>query len=190
MSDKSNKAKMLAGELYRADDPELVTDLERAEMLLKRFNDTTSRQAEDRRVLLNELLGSASDGVVVKPRFACDYGYNIRLGRNVFVNYGCVFLDCAAIEVGDDVQMAPHVQLYTAGHPLDADVRRSGLEFAKPIRIERDAWLGGGVIVLPGVTIGQASVIGAGSVVTRDIPAHSLAVGNPAHVVRNLGSGD
>jgi maltose O-acetyltransferase len=116
----------------------------------------------------------------VKPHFACDYGFNIRAGRNLFVNYGCVFLDCAPIDIGDDVQIAPAVQLYTATHPLDPDVRRSGLEAARPIRIGDNVWIGGGAIVLPGVTIGDDVVIGAGSVVTRNVPAGAMAVGNPA----------
>mgnify|MGYP003528572466 FL=1 len=120
------------------------------------------------------------------PDFTCDYGYNIRLGRNVFINYHCIFLDCAPIEIGNDVQIAPSVQLYTAQHPLDAAVRRSGLESARPIRISSDVWIGGGAVVLPGVTIGARSVVGAGSVVVHNVPPDSLVVGNPARMVRTL----
>ena len=120
------------------------------------------------------------------PDFTCDYGYNIRLGRNVFINYHCIFLDCAPIEIGNDVQIGPSVQLYTAQHPLDAEVRRSGLESALPIRIGNDVWIGGGSVVLPGVTIGARSVVGAGSVVVHNVPPDSLVVGNPARMVRTL----
>lgn len=120
------------------------------------------------------------------PDFTCDYGYNIRLGRHVFINYHCVFLDCAPIEIGNDVQIGPSVQLYTAQHPLDAGVRRSGLESALPIRIGNDVWIGGEAVVLPGVTIGARSVVGAGSVVVHNVPPDSLVVGNPARLVRTL----
>lgn len=180
---------MLAGELYRASDPELTADLARAERLLARFNATPSDQGEHRRTLLGELLGSVGEGVVIKPTFTCDYGYNIRIGRGTFINYHCVLLDCAPIEIGDDVQIAPNVQVYTAGHPLDPEVRRSGLEFAHPIRIGSDVWIGGGAIVLPGVTLGDASVIGAGSVVTRDVPPCTVVAGNPARPLRTLDAG-
>ena len=122
------------------------------------------------------------------PQFTCDYGYNIRLGRNVFINYHCILLDCAPIDIGNDVQIGPAVQLYTAQHPLEANVRRSGLESARPIRIGNDVWIGGGAVVLPGVTIGDRSVVGAGSVVVRSVPADCVAVGNPARVVRALAS--
>jgi maltose O-acetyltransferase len=186
MADKTEKQKMLAGELYRSTDPELVAGVLRAERLLKEYNATTSEHAELRAGLLRELLGSVGEAVVIKPLFACDYGSNIRIGKNAFVNCNCVFLDCAAIEIGDDLQMGPAVQLYTPEHPLEADARRSGLEFARPIRIGNNVWIGGGAIVLGGVTIGDNAVVGAGSVVTRDVPASMLVVGNPARVVRRL----
>ena len=139
-----------------------------------------------RTALLRELLGALGDGADVQPRFNCDYGYNIRLGRNCFINYNCVFLDCAPIEIGDELQMAPAVQLYTAYHPLDRATRAAGLEYAKPIRIGSGVWIGGGAIVLPGVTIGDGAVTGAGSVITRDVPPNTLALGNPARIVRAL----
>ena len=140
----------------------------------------------ERASLLGELLGAGGEDAIVMPVFACDYGTNIRLGQRAFINYNCVFLDCAPIEIGDDLQMAPAVQLYTALHPLDAETRRSGLESARPIRIGNDVWIGGGAIVLPGVTIGDRSVIAAGSVVTRDVPADTLVAGNPARPLRRL----
>lgn len=189
MDVETEKAKMLAGELYRSADPELVADIRRAQRLLVRYNATSEEEPDKRTALLRELLGSCGDGAVIKPVFACDYGYNIRLGRKVFINYHCVFLDCAPIEIGDDVQMGPAVQLYTAAHPLEPDLRRSGLEYARPIRIGDDVWIGGGAIILAGVTIGNGSVIGAGSVVVHDVPPATVVVGNPARVVRALHGG-
>jgi maltose O-acetyltransferase len=177
----SEKDKMLRGELYRADDPELVAERLRAARLLRDYN-----AGADQPALLRDLLGAVAEGVVIQPVFACDYGYNIRLGRDGFVNYNCVFLDCAPIEIGDRLQMGPAVQLYTAGHPLERAVRRAGFEYARPIRIGDDVWIGGAAIILPGVTIGDGSVVAAGSVVTRDVPAFCLVAGNPARVVRAL----
>jgi maltose O-acetyltransferase len=136
--------------------------------------------------LLRQLFGAVGDGADIQPRFACDYGYTIRIGRNAFINYNCVFLDCAAIEIGDDLQMGPAVQLYTAFHPLDRQTRTAGLELARPIRIGDGVWIGGGAIILPGVTIGDGCIIGAGSVVLRNVPAGSLAAGNPARLIRRL----
>ena len=176
----SEREKMIAGELYRASDAELVAARLRAQELLVRYNTSAPADAGARSALLRELFGAVGDGTVVKPRFLCDYGFNIRAGRNLFVNYDCVFLDVAPIDIGDDVQIAPAVQLYTATHPIDPAVRRSGLESGRPIRIGNNVWIGGGAIVLPGVTIGDDAVIGAGSVVTRDVPAGAVVVGNPA----------
>jgi len=186
MKTKSEKAKMLAGELYRSTDPELVADAERAQRLTAQYNAAPSEATEARMALLHRLCGSIGDGAVIRPIFFCDYGYNIQLGRNAFINFNCVFLDCAPIEIGDNLQMGPAVQLYTAAHPLEADVRRSGLEYARPIRIGNDVWIGGGAIILPGVTIGDRSVIGAGSVVVRDVPAAKVVAGNPARIIRAL----
>ena len=178
----SEREKMITGELYRASDPELVAARLRAQELLARYNASAPADAAAREVLLRELFGAVGDGPTVMPRFSCDYGYNIRAGRNLFVNYDCVFLDCAPIELGDDVQIAPAVQIYTATHPLDPTLRRSGIEGARPVRIGSNVWIGGGAIVLPGVTVGDDAVIGAGSVVTRDVPAGAVVVGNPARV--------
>src|SRR6516164_4178782 len=186
MVHESEKAKMLTGELYRATDPELVAERYRAQRLLARYNVTGADDTDDRRALLRELLGAVGDGADIQPRFACDYGYNIRIGHNAFINYNCVFLDCAPIEIGDDLQMGPAVQLYTALHPLDSRARLERLESAQPIRIGQAVWICGGAIVLPGVTIGDGSVVGAGSVVTRDLPPGVLAVGNPARIIRTL----
>ncbi len=141
---------------------------------------------EMRTALLRHLLSAVGEGTVVLPTVTCDYGYNISLGRNVFINCYCIFLDCAPIAIGDDVQIGPAVQRYTAQHPIDAKVRRSGLESASPIRIGNDVWIGGGALVLPGVTIGDRSIVGAGSVVVHHVPPDSLVVGNPARIVRTL----
>jgi maltose O-acetyltransferase len=180
------KAKMLAGELYLAIDPELVAEDLRAQDLLFRFNATRPDAAEERRTLLVELFDSFATGAVLKPSFRCDYGSNIAIGANTFINYDCIFLDCNRITIGREVQIAPRVQIYTATHPLEAAVRRSGVEFALPVAIEDGVWLGGGAIICPGVTIGENTVVGAGSVVTRDLPAGVLAVGNPCRVLRAL----
>ncbi len=189
MSIKTEKAKMLVGERYRSADPELAADRQRTQRLLIRYNTTSGEAMSSRTVLLRELLGEVGDGSVIMPIFACDYRYNIRLGRNAFINYNCVFLDCAPIEIGNDSQMGPAVQLYTADHPRELEVRRSGLEYACPIRIGHDVWIGGGAIILPGVTIGDGSVIGAGSVVTHDVPAAKVVVDNPARIIRALDVG-
>ncbi|HVG02433.1 MAG TPA: sugar O-acetyltransferase [Nitrospira sp.] len=186
MPEKSGKYKMLSGELFCGNDKELLDDRRHAQRLLTRYNDMPDDGQGLRAALLRDLLNEVGEETLVLPPFACDYGYNIRLGRNVFINYHCIFLDCASIIIGDHVQIAPAVQLYTAQHPLDAGIRRSGLESASPIRIGHDVWIGGGAIVLPGVTIGDRSVVGAGSVVVYDVPSDSLVVGNPARIVRTL----
>jgi maltose O-acetyltransferase len=187
VAQSSEKAKMLTGELYRASDRELVAERRQAQRLLARYNATAADDAAGRQTLLRELFGAIGGGADIQPRFSCDYGYNIRIGRNAFVNYNCVFLDCAAIDIGDDLQMGPAVQLYTGTHPLERELRVAGWETSAPIRIGDAVWFGGGAIVLPGVTIGDGCVIGAGSVVTRDVPAGSVAAGNPARIIRRLG---
>ena len=180
------KAKMLAGELYLATDPQLVAEDRRAQELLFLFNATRPDAGDERRALLVDLFDAFGTGAVVKPSFRCDYGSNISIGEDSFINYDCVFLDCNLITIGREVQIAPRVQIYAATHPLDAVTRRSKLEFALPVVIHDGVWLGGGVIVCPGVTIGENTVVGAGSVVTRDLPPGVLAVGNPCRVLRSL----
>jgi maltose O-acetyltransferase len=186
-SDRSEKQKMLTGELYYASDPELVGERRRAQHLLAQYNSTRADDRGSRLALLRQLCGTVGEGADVQPRFACDYGYTIRLGRNAFINYNCVFLDGAPIEIGDDLQMGPAVQLYTAFHPLDRQTRTAGLEYARPIRIGDGVWIGGGAIVLAGVMIGDGSVIGAGSVVRHDVPVGTVVAGNPARIIRRLG---
>ena len=183
---RSEKEKMLAGESYQAFGPELLGERRRAQHLLARYNATSADDVVGRKALLRELLGTVGDNPDIQPRFSCDYGYNIRLGHRAFINYNCVFLDCAPIEIGDDLQMGPAVQLYTCTHPLERCLRDEGWESASPISIGDGVWIGGGAIVLPGVTIGDGCVVGAGSVVTRDMPPNTLALGNPARIARSL----
>ena len=171
---------MLAGELYRPSDPEIQADAAKNKVWLVRYNAALASPPEARRVLLREHLAAVGDGAVVRPPFHCDFGFNISLGRDVFLNFGCVILDVVTVEIGDGTQIGPAVQIYAADHPRDAEARRSGLEFGRPVRIGRNVWIGSGAIVLPGVTIGDDAVVGAGSVVTRDVPPGSRVAGNPA----------
>jgi maltose O-acetyltransferase len=183
---RSQRERMLAGDDYLADDPELTTASRRAMRLTQKYNTSSPDDPDGRRRLLEELLGGFGAGADIRPPMACDYGTQIRIGAGTFVNVGLVALDVAAITIGADVQIGPNVQLLTPTHPLDADRRRAKWEAARPITIEDNVWLGGGVIVLPGVTIGMNTVVGAGAVVTRDLPPNVLALGNPARVVRTL----
>lgn len=182
----SEREKMIRGELYSAADPELSASRARARLLLHRLNGGKPTEAAERASLLGELLARVGPGLILEPPFLCDYGWNIRIGANAYINFGCVILDCAAVRIGDDVNFGPGVHLYTATHPVDAAVRRAGLEVARPIDIGDGAWLGGGAIVLPGVSIGANSAIGAGAVVTRDVPSNVVAAGNPCRVLREL----
>ena len=182
----TEKEKMLAGELYNAMDPLLVNERRQARELMQAFNATAADDRPRRRHLLIELLGSVGSNVGVEPPFFCDYGYNIHLGDNVFFNFNCVILDVMRVEIGSNCMFGPNVQIYTATHPLDAVERRGGLEFARSIKIGCDVWVGGSAVINPGVTIGDRSVIGAGSVVVKDIPADVFAAGNPCKVIRYL----
>ena len=184
------KERMLRGELYIFDDPELAADHACAQELLERYNATRHAEQDLRDRLLRELLGEVGDGVVVKPAFRCDYGRHISIGARTFVNYDCVMLDVASIRIGAACQIATCVQLLTATHPIDPEARRLGWEYAEPITIGDNVWLGGGAIVCPGVTIGDDTVVGAGAVVTRDLPAGVVAVGSPARVHREISKAD
>ncbi len=183
----SQKEAMLSGELYLADDPELAADALHAAVLSERYNATSAADPEARRAVLAELLGEVGEEVDVRPPLRVDYGYQTTIGPRTFVNFGAVFLDVARITIGADVQMGPNVQLLTPTHPVDPEQRRAKWEAALPITIGDNVWLGGGVIVCPGVTIGENTVVGAGAVVTRDLPANVVAVGNPARVIRAIG---
>jgi maltose O-acetyltransferase len=184
--ERTMRERMLAGELYLADDPVLAEERARAARLLDRFNQIGVDDGAERHGLLLELLGELGEGSEIKPPLRCDYGYRIRVGARTFVNYGLVALDVAPITIGDDVQIGPKVQFLTPTHPIDPDARRAKWEAAEPIAIEGNVWLGGGVIVLPGVTIGENTVVGAGSIVTTDLPPNAVAAGNPARVVRSV----
>lgn len=181
----TEKQKMLAGELYDPLDPQLCHERQRARDLCQQLNASRQDQTELRREILRELFGQDSDAWI-QPPFFCDYGTNLVLGSKVFFNFNCVVLDVMRVEIGDNVLFGPSVQIYTATHPISAEERRTWREFAKPVKIGSDVWVGGGAIICSGVTIGHRSVIGAGSVVTRDIPDDVLAAGNPCRVIRPL----
>ncbi|WP_019997339.1 sugar O-acetyltransferase [Aureimonas ureilytica] len=182
----TQKERMLAGENYMASDPELATAHARAQTLLACFNALQGDNVDGLTGILGQLLGHLGEGAIVKPTLRCDYGWNISIGARSFVNYDCVLLDCNTITIGEEVQIAPGVHIYTATHPLDAATRRAGWESALPVVIGSGAWLGGRSIVCPGVTIGENTVVGAGSVVTKDLPANVLAVGSPCRVIRSI----
>ncbi len=182
--------RMLRGELYIACDPEIAAAYVRAQDLLDRYNATGSADQAQRDRLLERLLGHIGDGVLIRPSFRCDYGTQISIGADTFVNFDCVMLDVAPITIGAACQLAPRVQLLTATHPIDPKPRQQGWEYARPITLADNVWLGGGVIVGPGVTIGRDTVVGAGAVVTRDLPAGVVAVGVPARVQRPIDARD
>jgi len=182
MMTRTEKEKMLAGELYNADAPELQAEMAITYAWLARYNAALGESVSKLRELLLERLATVGEGATIRPPFHCDYGFNISLGANVFLNFNCVILDVVEVTIGDKTQIGPGVQILTADHPRDAAKRASGLEFGRPMRIGRNVWIGGGAMILPGVTIGDNAVIGAGSVVTRDVPAGVTAFGNPARV--------
>lgn len=175
--------KMLAGQLYRPDAPEIQTAQAAAAEWIARYNAPVARSLEASRALLLERLASVGEGVLIRAPFHCDYGSNIRIGTGSFLNFNCVILDVVEVSIGDRTQIGPATQIYAADHPRDPAVRRDGLEFGRPVRIGNDVWIGGGAILLPGVNVGDGAVIGAGSVVTRDVPAGAIVVGNPARAL-------
>ncbi len=181
--DRTEKQKMLAGEHYRPGDPELAAEAARARAWMVRYNAMLGATPAERRVLLVELLHRVGADAVIRPPFHCDYGANISLGREVFLNFNCVILDVCAVAIGDLTQIGPGVQILTADHPRDPAARRALLEFGRPVTIGANVWIGGGAILLPGVTVGDDAIIGAGSVVTRDVPAGATVAGNPARVL-------
>lgn len=183
---KTEKEKMLAGELYDPLDQHLRDERQRARLLFKALNDTRDDQDEERRRLIKELIPSAGPDTWIEPPFYCDYGSNILLAGKVFINFNCVILDVAPVRIGAGVLIGPAVQIYAATHPLTVAERRAGVEFGRSIEIGDDAWIGGGAILSPGVRIGKGSIIGAGSVVTRNIPEGVVAAGNPCLVLRQF----
>jgi maltose O-acetyltransferase len=183
---RSQRDRMLAGELYVADHPQLAADNLRALTLTRDFNASNPADPKARLALLTELLGSVGEGTEIRPPLHCDYGYQIHMGARTFINLGCVLLDVATIRIGDDVQVGPNVRFLTPTHAVEPEPRRAKWEAAKPISVGDNVWLGGGVIIGPGVSIGENTVVGAGAVVVRDLPANVIAVGNPAQVIRSL----
>ena len=183
---KTEKDKMIAGEMYDPMDKQLVEDRIQTRLLLKKLNDTTEDKPDQRIHIQQQLLPNASQDLWVQSPFYCDYGYNISIGERVFFNFNCVVLDVAPVIIGSRTMFGPNVQIYTATHPMNHIERSSGREYAKPIVIGEDVWVGGSAVICPGVTIGDRSVIGAGSVVTKDIPADSFAAGNPCRVIRKI----
>lgn len=182
----SQREKMLKGELYLASDPELKELRNRSRLLWQKYNMTSPTQEDERQRILQELFGKIEENVWIEPPFYCDYGQQIELAAGVYINMNCIFLDPAFIRIGSQTLIGPNVQLYSAFHPLDAETRVSGVELALPISIGKRVWIGGGTIVLPGVSIGNDTTIGAGSVVTQDIPERVVAVGNPCRILRSL----
>jgi maltose O-acetyltransferase len=179
---RSEKDKMLAGELYDASAPEIQAELAATHRWLARYNAALDMASSDRHTLLRECLAAVGDGAVIRPPFYCDYGFNISLGAGAFLNFNCVILDVVEVTIGDRTQIGPGVQILAADHPRDPALRASGLEFGRPVRVGRNVWIGAGAIILPGVSIADDALIGAGSVVTRDVPARATAFGNPARV--------
>lgn len=187
---KSQKERMLSGELYKADDPELRKDFQHAKKLVREFNATTESESSKRKEILHKLFKKAGQPAYIEPPFHIDYGNNTTIGNHFYANYDCIFIDVCNITIGDNVFLAPRVGLYTAGHPIDASIRGEELEFGSPITIGNDVWIGGNVVVTPGVTIGDNVVIGAGAIVTKDIPSNVVVVGNPARVLRKITDND
>jgi len=186
----SEKNKMLSQKPYLASDPELTEERIKAQKTCFEVNSLSPELVEERNEKLRKLLGSTKANFYVEPPFHCDYGYNISLGENFYSNYNCIILDCAEVKIGDNVMLAPNVSIFTAGHPIDAEKRNSGLEYAIPVTIGNNVWIGGNTVINPGITIGDNTVIGSGSVLTKDIPANVIAAGNPCKVIRKITAED
>lgn len=183
---RTTRERMLNGELYIADDSELSQMSKRNRKLTRAFNETTEEEPEKRESLLRELLGKAGKNVYIEPPFYSDYGTHISVGDHFYANFDCLMLDVAPITIGDNVQFGPKVGVYTAGHPIDPEVRKTGLEFGQSIAIGNNVWVGAQAVINPGVTIGDNTIIGSGAVVTKDIPANVVAAGNPCRVIREI----
>ena len=183
---KTEKDKMIAGEMYDPMDKQLMEDRIQTRLLLKTLNETAEDDLQQKKHIQQQLLPNASQDLWLQSPFYCDYGYNITIGERVFFNFNCVVLDVAPVIIGSRTMFGPNVQIYTATHPMNHIERSSGREYAKPIVIGEDVWIGGSAVICPGVKIGNRSVIGAGSVVTKDIPEDSFAAGNPCRVIRKI----
>jgi acetyltransferase-like isoleucine patch superfamily enzyme len=182
----TEKEKQQAGELYFGNDKELMKDRANAKKLCMEYNAITYNDYQKRERLLDRLLALKGENTWIEPNFFCDYGYNIVIGDNFYANHNLVILDCADVIFGDNVFIGPNCGFYAAGHPIDAEQRNSGLEYSKPIKVGSNVWFGGNVCVMPGVTIGDNTVIGGGSVVVDDIPSGVVAAGNPCKVIRPI----
>lgn len=182
----TEKEKMLKGDAYIASDADLVKDRQQARILTRLYNQTIVTDEYTKAEILKKLLGSTGENVYIEPNFKCDYGYNIHLGENFYANFDCIMLDVCEIKIGKNAMLAPNVQIYTAYHPIDSELRISGIEYGSPVTIGDNVWIGGGSIINPGVSIGDNVVIGSGSVVTKDIPSNCVAVGNPCKVIKNI----
>ena len=183
----TEKEKMVLGQIYNANfDKELIAERMKAQELCYDYNNLRPSNIDERKKILEKLLGKTKKNYLIEQPFFCDYGYNIEIGENFYSNHNLIILDGNKVIFGDNVFIAPNCAFYTAGHPIDVNRRNQGLEYAKPIKIGNNVWIGGNVVVLPGVTIGDNTVIGAGSIVTRDIPANVVAVGNPCRVIKQI----
>ena len=182
----TKKEKMIMGELYLAFGEELTNERQHAKEVLYEYNMLKPNEIEKRDNLLRGLFGSVGEKFYIEPPFRCDYGYNIHWGENSYANYNLTVLDCAKVVIGDDVLIGPNVNIFTAAHPISPSQRKSGLEFAKDIEIGDGSWIGGGTTINPGVKIGKNVIIGSGSVVTKDIPDNTIAVGNPCRVIKTI----
>ncbi|MEH7441183.1 sugar O-acetyltransferase [Bacillus sp. JJ1122] len=183
---KTEKQKMLDGELYNAGDSELVKERENARRLTRLYNQTTETEFEKRTHILKELFGSKGDQFYIEPTFRCDYGYNIHIGENFYANFDCVILDVCEVKIGKNCFMAPGVHIYTAGHPVNPYERIAGPEFGKPVVIGDNCWIGGRAVINPGVKIGNNVVVASGAVVTKDVPDHVVVGGNPARIIKKI----
>lgn len=184
MTEKEKRDKQ---ELYDANyNQDLLEEMQRAKDLCFRYNNINPINIEERTELIKGLLGKTGENILIQSNFYCDYGYNIHVGENFYMNHNGVILDGAKVEFGNNVFIGPNCGFYTAGHPINIELRNKGLEYAKPIKVGNNVWFGGNVVVLPGVTIGDNVTIGAGSVVTKDIPSNCIAYGNPCRVIKNI----
>jgi maltose O-acetyltransferase len=179
------KEKMLSGQLYYGNDELLVTERLQARRLCWELNNLDPVDLESQKRILTTLFGREFTGTITPP-FYCDYGYNIQMSENVYFNFNCVILDGLKVTIGKNTLFGPSVQIYTASHPTSVDIRQAGMEFGKPVTIEDDVWVGGAAVICPGVSIGHGSIIGAGSIVTKDVPSGVLAAGNPCRVIKSL----
>jgi maltose O-acetyltransferase len=187
---KSEKEKMISGKPYKAFGDELLAERQYAKEMIFDFNSLRPNQIDERNEILKRLLGKTKDKYFIEPPFRCDYGYNIEIGENFYSNYNLIILDCAPVKIGDNVLLGPNVSIYTAGHPLHYEIRNQEYEYAFPIIIGDNVWIGGNVVINPGVSIGENTVIGSGSVVTKDIPNNVIAIGNPCKVLRVITDDD